>query len=87
MQSIMSNAVDQSRQGESMGAVTSINSIAAVVGPLLAAPLLASVSHFPQGDWRIGLPFYFCAAVQGLAAFLAIRHFAKHRYLASATAV
>lgn len=79
LQSLVSNAVDPSRQGESMGAVSSINSVAAVVGPLLGTPLLAAVSHHPQGDWRLGAPFYLCAAIQALAAWVGLRHFARHR--------
>ncbi len=43
--------------------------------PVLGAPLLAVVSHLPQGDWRIGAPFYFCAALQAAALALAISHF------------
>jgi DHA1 family tetracycline resistance protein-like MFS transporter len=75
LQSLVSNAVDPSRQGESMGAVSSINSVAAVLGPLLGTPVLAAVSHYPQGDWRVGAPFYLCAAIQGVAAYLGLRHF------------
>jgi DHA1 family tetracycline resistance protein-like MFS transporter len=80
MQSLVANAVDPSRQGESMGAVSSINSVAAMVGPLLGTPLLAAVSHYPQGDWHLGAPFYLCAAIQAVAAFIGLRHFAKHRH-------
>jgi DHA1 family tetracycline resistance protein-like MFS transporter len=87
LQSIVSNSVDQSRQGESMGAVSALNSVAAVLGPLLAGPLLASVSDLPRGDWRVGVPFYFCAAVQGIAALIAIRHFSRHRYSPQSTAI
>jgi DHA1 family tetracycline resistance protein-like MFS transporter len=79
MQSLVANAVDPSRQGESMGAVSSINSVAAVVGPMLGTPLLAAVSHYPQGDWHLGAPFYLCAAIQAIAAFIGLRHFARHR--------
>jgi DHA1 family tetracycline resistance protein-like MFS transporter len=35
------------------------------------------VSHRPAGDWLIGLPFYFCAALQAAAALLAIRFFRR----------
>ncbi|MES2089456.1 MAG: MFS transporter, partial [Pseudomonadota bacterium] len=70
IQGLISNAVDPKRQGESMGAVSSINSIAAVLGPLMGSPLLAAVSHYPQGDWHIGAPFYFCALLQSMAAWV-----------------
>jgi DHA1 family tetracycline resistance protein-like MFS transporter len=74
LQSLVANAVDPTRQGESMGAVSSINSVAAVLGPLMGSPLLALVSHYPQGDWRIGAPFYLCAAIQCVAAVLGLRY-------------
>ncbi|TAK78265.1 MAG: MFS transporter [Aquabacterium sp.] len=77
LQSLIANSVDPSRQGESMGAVSSINSVAAVLGPLLGTPLLAAVSHYPPGDWRLGAPFYLCAAIQGVAAVIGLRHFSR----------
>ncbi|MCH2240372.1 MAG: MFS transporter [Aquabacterium sp.] len=81
IQSMISNAVDARSQGSSMGAVASINSIAAVLGPLLSAPLLASVATLPRTDWRLGLPFYFCALLQGAAAVVAAAHFRRlHRH-------
>ena len=80
LQSLVSNAVDPTRQGESMGAVSSINSVAAVLGPLLGTPLLAMVSHYPQGDWRVGAPFYLCAAIQGVAAVIGLRYFSRNHH-------
>lgn len=77
LQSVVSNAVDPTRQGESMGAVSSINSVAAVLGPLLGTPVLAAVSHYPQGDWRLGAPFYLCAAIQAVAAIIGLRYFSR----------
>jgi DHA1 family tetracycline resistance protein-like MFS transporter len=79
MQSIVSNAADPRVQGQTLGTVSSINSLMAVLAPLLGAPLLAAVSHLPPGDWRIGLPYYVCAVLQAAAAIIAIRHFARHR--------
>ncbi|WP_230182581.1 MFS transporter [Aquabacterium sp. CECT 9606] len=88
LQSLVSNAVDPTRQGESMGAVSSINSVAAVLGPLLGTPLLALVSHYPHGDWRVGAPFYLCAAIQGVAAVIGLRYFSRnHRVPASPATV
>lgn len=77
LQSLISNSVDPTRQGESMGAVSSINSVAAVLGPLMGSPLLATVSHHPHGDWRIGAPFYLCAAIQAVAAWLGLRYLGR----------
>ena len=83
VQSLVSNAVDPTRQGESMGAVSSINSVAAVLGPLLGTPLLAVVSGYPHGDWRVGAPFYLCAAIQGVAAVIGVRYFSRHHHRAN----
>ena len=75
IQSIISGAADATTQGRTMGSVTSLNSLMAVIAPVLGAPLLGVVSEFPKGDWRIGAPFYFCAALQLLALLLAWIHF------------
>ena len=53
-----------------------------VPGPDLAAsspraPLLGMVSHYPQGDWRVGAPLYLCAAIQAVAAYIGIRYFLR----------
>lgn len=78
LQSLISNSVDPTRQGESMGAVSSINSVAAVLGPLMGSPLLAVFSDLPHGDWRIGAPFYLCAAIQAVAAWLGLRYLGRY---------
>src|SRR6185369_7519890 len=57
LQSIISSAADPKSQGQTLGAVSSLNSLMAVVAPLCGTPLLATVSHLPRGDWRIGAPF------------------------------
>jgi DHA1 family tetracycline resistance protein-like MFS transporter len=75
MQTLVSNAADEHSQGATLGAVASLNSLMAVMAPVLGAALLRMVSHFPRGDWRIGAPFFVCAALQGIAALLALRHF------------
>ncbi len=80
LQSLVANSVDATRQGETMGAVSSINSVAAVLGPLMGTPLLAAVANYPPGDWRVGAPFYLCAAIQGVAAFIGLRYFMSGRY-------
>ena len=79
MQSIVSNAADAQTQGQTMGSIASLNSAAAVLAPVIGAPLLGIVSHLPPGDWRMGMPYYFCAALQALATVLAIRHFTRRR--------
>ena len=79
IQSIISSAADATRQGQTMGAVSSLNSLMAVIAPVIAAPLLSAVSHLPPGDWRFGTPMYLCAALQALALVLAITHFRGQR--------
>ena len=83
MQSIVSNAADESTQGRTMGAVSSLNSLMAVAAPVIGAALLGFVSHLPKGDWRIGAPYYFCAALQATAMLIALRHFTRARVLDS----
>lgn len=79
IQSIISGAAHARSQGSTLGAVSGLNSLMAVIAPTLAAPLLVMVSHLPKGDWRIGMPFYFCALLQGTALLLAVSHFRRQR--------
>ena len=81
VQSMISSAADSKRQGQTLGAVNSLSSLMAVVAPVLGAPLLGLVSHLPKGDWRIGAPFYFCAALQTVSLGLAFFHFRQQRQL------
>jgi MFS transporter, DHA1 family, tetracycline resistance protein len=82
--SMISAAADSRSQGQTLGAVSSLGSLMAVLAPMLGAPLLALVSHLPRGDWRIGAPFYFCAALQTVSLMLAWLHIRRHRQLATA---
>jgi DHA1 family tetracycline resistance protein-like MFS transporter len=79
VQSMISSAADSKSQGQTMGAVSALNSLMAVVAPMLGAPLLAMVSHLPQGDWRMGAPFFFCAVLQVASLALAMMHLRRHR--------
>jgi MFS transporter, DHA1 family, tetracycline resistance protein len=79
IQSIISSAADPRSQGQALGAVGGLNSLMAVIAPALGAPLLTMVSHLPQGDWRIGAPFFFCALLQAAALVLAVIHFRRER--------
>ena len=76
-QAMVSGAAGADVQGQTMGSVSSLNSLMAVLAPMIGAPLLAMVSHLPPGDWRIGMPFYFCALLQGLALCFAWAHFRR----------
>ncbi len=77
IQSLVSNAAQAHEQGRTAGSVASLNSLMAVLAPVIAAPLLAAVSHRPQGDVWIGLPFFFCALLQACGAFIAFTHFRR----------
>ncbi len=86
MQSIVSGAADARTQGRTMGAVAGINSLTAVLGPIVGTALLGSVSHLPRGDWRLGLPMFFCAALQALSLTLAWSHFRARRQASAGVA-
>jgi DHA1 family tetracycline resistance protein-like MFS transporter len=74
---MVSKAADPSEQGVSMGSVSSLNSLMAVLAPFLGTPLLAEVSHLPAGDWRIGAPFFLSAVLAFVALVLAAWHFSR----------
>ncbi len=82
MQSIISNAADATRQGQTMGAVSSLNSLMAVIAPIIGLELLRWVSDLPPGHVLIGLPFLTCAALQFAAMLLALRFFRRQGRLA-----
>jgi DHA1 family tetracycline resistance protein-like MFS transporter len=77
IQSMVSNAADARTQGQTMGAVAALGSLASVLAPVIGAPLLGVVSHLPRTDWRVGAPFFFCAVLQLAATFMALRHFKR----------
>jgi len=78
-QSIISKAADPRIQGRVMGAVASVQSLMAVLGPILGGSLLITVAHLPRGDWRIGAPYYLCGVLQALSALLAASQFRRMR--------
>ncbi len=75
LQALVSAAADERTQGQTLGAVSSLSSLTAVLAPLMAGPLMATVSHLNPADWRAGFPMFFCAALQALALVLALLHF------------
>ena len=75
LQSIISNAASAKNQGQTLGAVSSVNSLMLVLAPVVGGPILTIVSDLPPHDWRLGAPFFLCAVLQGLAVVLAVRHF------------
>jgi len=75
IQSLVANAADPRSQGQTMGAVAGLSSIAAVLAPGIGPMLLRNVAHMPRGDWHFGAPFYLCAALALVAFALAVVHF------------
>lgn len=78
MQSIISNAADAKHQGSTMGAVSSLNSLMAVLAPVVSLELLRWVAHLPVGSIWIGLPFFVSAALMGVATLITLRFFRSH---------
>ncbi len=77
LSAIVSKAAPPAEQGLAMGSLSSLSSLLAAAAPLLGAPLLAEASHLPQGDWRIGAPFFLSALLSAAAFVLAALHFAR----------
>jgi DHA1 family tetracycline resistance protein-like MFS transporter len=83
LQGILSKASSSREQGELMGSLQSVSSVGLVIMPLVGGTLLGAASHLPPHDWRVGGPFFLCAAMQA-AAFLVARQFFRTRSLAPA---
>lgn len=75
LNSIVSHSVPASEQGEAMGTISSVNSLMGVAAPLLGTPLLVHTAAQSPGSMLGGLPYFICALVLALAAFIASRHF------------
>jgi DHA1 family tetracycline resistance protein-like MFS transporter len=73
IQALVSKSAEPGTQGVTMGAMQSISSLAAVIGPLLGNALLAQVANLPPGDIRLGVNFFVCAALNLLALTIAWR--------------
>jgi DHA1 family tetracycline resistance protein-like MFS transporter len=61
-----------------MGSLQSASSIGFVIMPMIGGELLRVTSHLPPLDWRVGGPFFVCAAMQATALFVAHRYFRSH---------
>ena len=79
LQAIVSKSTPPDQQGELMGSLQSIGSLGVIITPLIGTAILATVSHLPPGDWRIGTHFLLCAVMQAFAVLLAWRYFRSHR--------
>ena len=79
LQSLVANAADARSQGQTMGAVAGLSSLTAVLAPVIGPLLLRSVAEAPRGDWRLGAPYYVCAALQACAMVMTAVHFNRLR--------
>jgi DHA1 family tetracycline resistance protein-like MFS transporter len=89
LQSIVSSAANEKMQGKTLGAVSSLNSMMAVLAPVAGAGMLSLVSTAPPGSIWLGLPFFAGSLIQFIALTLAVRHFHRQRLahtVATATA-
>jgi len=84
LQSLVANAVDEKSQGQTMGAVAGLSSLTAVLAPVIGPLLLRTVADAPRGDWRLGAPYYVCAALQLCAMVMTVLHFRRLRSAATA---
>jgi DHA1 family tetracycline resistance protein-like MFS transporter len=85
LQGILSKASSNRVQGELMGSLQSISSAGLIVMPLVGTALLGAASHLPPQDWRMGGPFFVCAAMQATALLVAWHYF-RRRGFATTTA-
>ncbi len=79
LQSLVANAADEKSQGQTMGAVSGLSSLTAVLAPVIGPLLLRSVADAPRGDWRLGAPYYVCGVLQACAMVMTIVHFRRLR--------
>jgi len=87
LQTLIANAADDRTQGQTMGAVSGLSSLTAVLAPVIGPLLLRTVADAPRGDWRLGVPYYLCAALQLCAMVMTLLHFRRLRADASGTPV
>jgi DHA1 family tetracycline resistance protein-like MFS transporter len=74
---LVSKAADKSEQGLAMGSLSSLNSLVAVLAPVIGTPLFAYVSRYPRDDIRLGAPFFLGAVLSLMSLALAAWHFSR----------
>jgi DHA1 family tetracycline resistance protein-like MFS transporter len=74
---LVSKAADKSEQGLAMGSLSSLNSLVAVIAPVIGTPLFAHVSRYPRDDVRLGAPFFLGAILSAMSLALAAWHFSR----------
>jgi MFS transporter, DHA1 family, tetracycline resistance protein len=74
LQGIVSRQTDPRHQGELMGSLQALNSLAIIVSPLIGTSLLA-VNANGRNDWALGTPFLLSVGLQLLALICLHRYF------------
>jgi DHA1 family tetracycline resistance protein-like MFS transporter len=77
LQGIVSKSAQEREQGRTMATLTSINSIAGIIAPILGSFLLGWATRLPKNDVLVGAPFFACTALELLAWLIALRYFAR----------
>jgi DHA1 family tetracycline resistance protein-like MFS transporter len=86
LQTLVANNADPAALGRTMGAIAGLQSLTAVLAPVIGPLLLRLAADAPRGDWRLGAPYYVCAALQATAMLTAAVHFGRHRSAPEAAA-
>jgi len=78
-QSILSRQVGDDAQGTLQGALTSLNSVTGIAGPVLATNLFAYFTRPHTSLHLPGVPFFLASALDAVALFLAVRALCPRR--------
>ena len=78
MQSIISNQVPQNAQGEIQGITTSLQSLAAIIGPFVASHIFVYFIEDGTPFYFPGAPFILSAVLTLIGLFIAIRSLRKY---------
>ncbi len=73
LQAVMSGKVPPNAQGELQGALTSVMSLAAIIGPLVMNNLFFYFTHENAPFYLPGAPFFLGSILMGTSAYLAFR--------------
>ncbi len=73
LQAVMSGKVPPNAQGELQGALTSVMSLAAIIGPLVMNNLFFYFTHENAPFYLPGAPFFLGSILMAISAFLAFR--------------
>jgi DHA1 family tetracycline resistance protein-like MFS transporter len=77
LQGLTTSKVEQNEQGELQGAITIINSISVIIGPLIFSYIFYQFTNKHQGLYFPGAPYLLAALLMLISTFLAIRSFKK----------